>query len=318
MKLQLNDKEYEMSIGGALKKGFLFLFTHVEARKDKAGKWIEKRKMRSVWKVYVAIAFSFFILEESIQMVTFSTFPLQDVRDYGRIESRATTIEGMAGAARFLNNAVGWMNPVMWYAYNQFWVASDMYADSLRILVAVNGNILPDTDVVTMSGAGVKATDLMDNNITSTAGDVAQVDIASLSTIVIGPPNWSSAPTNGGAYVIASAADIQEVMSYTGFSKTICAPITAVDPRAAVISAKSPFLFTFTAFPRSAICYEILKQLQGYWVVANGEVGQYNGSPQIIIHSPNQIIGVKSMDPDGQWIPFADWYNTLTTTGGGA
>jgi len=317
VKFTINDREITLNPRGWVLKLIRALLFKQAMERDSAGKWVKKSKL-DLFRIWLAVGFSLFIIEEGIQTIMFSTFPLQDVNDYVRIASRASYIRTASTGGKVVNYMIGWTNPLMMYAYDQYWKAADMYADSLEVLCAVNGMITPGAEVTT-SARGTPAVDIMNNDLVDTSGSTAVVDFGGLSSLVVGPPDWSNAPflDDESVIVINSAASLEQITPFTdfvGWMKTVVIPVTVVQPGSSVINAKSPFLFAITAFPRNEICYNILKYVQNYWVAVNGEIGEFNGSPQIILNSANQILGVKSMAPDGVWIPFDEFYRSITTT----
>jgi hypothetical protein len=243
-----------------------------------------KKLFTAVMAIWAVTGFSLFIIEEAGQMVMFSTFPLQDVGQYDMIRERADTMRSLSGLGRAVNAAIGWTNPLMLIAYNQTWMAQDMYADSLEVLCAVNGGVAAQVDVKIPTSSAPK---------TSTTS-VVTPDFGPLGSVIIGPPDFTAPPVVPGAIVLDRADAMTEIAKWAGWGKTIIFPCTSIQVAEKIVRAKSPFGFEAIAFTKTGgpAC-EALKLVGNSWVAVQGEIEFYQqgGTYEIILNGPDDIQG---------------------------
>ena len=84
------------------------------------------------------IAFTLFIFEEAIQMVTFGTWPAQYSKDWDLVMEGCDTIESINRSMKIVNYSVGWLQPFAFFSYRAYGRATDYYVEALRRKVFVN------------------------------------------------------------------------------------------------------------------------------------------------------------------------------------
>jgi len=92
--------------------------------------------------LYISIiglfGFSLFILEESVQLVTFSNFACKDANRYDLIKKNNHKIEQILGHMRVINTYLMWMQPFQWVAYDDYINATESYVEAMQGLVLAN------------------------------------------------------------------------------------------------------------------------------------------------------------------------------------
>ena len=78
------------------------------------------------------ITFSQFILEESIQVAMFGTWPAQDAKDWATVLEGAEIMEGINGTLKIVTYAVGWIQPLAFVSYREYSKATEFYIKSLK------------------------------------------------------------------------------------------------------------------------------------------------------------------------------------------
>ena len=94
---------------------------------DKISKWLF---------TYIAVCglviFPCFILEESIQMATFGTWPASDARDWSLVVVGLDTIETINTTMKIVNYSLGWVQPISFFAYRAYAKATDFYISGME------------------------------------------------------------------------------------------------------------------------------------------------------------------------------------------
>lgn len=88
---------------------------------------------------YIALigmfGFACFIMEESIQMLTFSMFSIKDSQRWDIGLKNIERMEGINQHLEVVNRVFMWLQPVQMYAYNDFIEATKGYIESQRGLI---------------------------------------------------------------------------------------------------------------------------------------------------------------------------------------
>ncbi|MCK4816967.1 hypothetical protein KA005_14455 [bacterium] len=101
----------------------------------------KKSKLNTFLKLFFAyvtlcglIMFPEFIMEESIQMTTFGTWPAKDARNWSLVLKGCDTINKINLSLKILNYSVGWVQPLAFFSYRSFTHGTDYYVKSLKTL----------------------------------------------------------------------------------------------------------------------------------------------------------------------------------------
>ena len=78
------------------------------------------------------ITFSLFILEESIQMATFGTWPASDARDWQLVKHGLDVISTANRTMKIINYSIGWIQPLAFLSYQSYGKATDYYIESMK------------------------------------------------------------------------------------------------------------------------------------------------------------------------------------------
>jgi len=78
------------------------------------------------------ITYSLFILEESIQMITFGTWPAQDAKNWRLVLQGCDAIEATNRTLKIINYSVGWVQPLAFISYRSYAKATDYYVKALK------------------------------------------------------------------------------------------------------------------------------------------------------------------------------------------
>ena len=104
-----------------------------------------KSKLNTFLKVFFAyvtlcglIMFPEFLLEESIQMTTFGTWPAKTAKDWSLVLKGCDTINKINLTLKIINYSVGWIQPLAFLSYRSFSHGTDYYIESLRTLIFAN------------------------------------------------------------------------------------------------------------------------------------------------------------------------------------
>jgi len=98
------------------------------------------KKLLKIIAIYFAaistITFSMFIMEESIQMCTFGTWPAQDAGAWVLVEQNLKKMEKINHTLRQINKYCGWLQPFAYIAYDAYADSTDAYITSVRQKIA--------------------------------------------------------------------------------------------------------------------------------------------------------------------------------------
>lgn len=78
------------------------------------------------------VTFSLFILEESIQMTTFGTWPASDAQDWHLVLKGCNVIETTNTTMKIINYSIGWIQPLAFFSYRSYGKATDYYIQALK------------------------------------------------------------------------------------------------------------------------------------------------------------------------------------------
>jgi hypothetical protein len=113
------------------------------------------RVILSALAIYISVTglvtFSLFILEESIQMATFGTWPAQEAKDWYLVRQGCERIKDTNQALKLINNCLGWIQPLAFYAYRSYGKATDTYVAGLEAKIFANAPELFDGRNITAS-----------------------------------------------------------------------------------------------------------------------------------------------------------------------
>jgi hypothetical protein len=84
------------------------------------------------------ITFANFILEESIQMTTFGTWPAKTARNWNVVLEGCDIITGINSTMRIINYSIGWIQPLAFISYRAYAKATDYYVTALKSEVFAN------------------------------------------------------------------------------------------------------------------------------------------------------------------------------------
>ena len=79
-----------------------------------------------------AVMFPCFILEESIQMTTFGTWPASDAQDWHLVLKGCNVIETTNTTMKIINYSIGWIQPLAFFSYRSYGKATDYYIQALK------------------------------------------------------------------------------------------------------------------------------------------------------------------------------------------
>ena len=100
------------------------------------------RKIFEWFKAWIMVAgtlgFCLFILEESSQVATFSTFMSKTNQDYALVLKAADLMTYNNNIIITINRYIGWINPFGYISYNQYAKAQQIYADACILFVLRN------------------------------------------------------------------------------------------------------------------------------------------------------------------------------------
>jgi len=97
------------------------------------------QKFKSIltgFAVYISIAglvtFSNFVLEESSQVIMFGTWPAQDAKNWELVLHGCDLMKASNRTLKTINYAVGWIQPIAFFAYRSYGIGTDFYIDALE------------------------------------------------------------------------------------------------------------------------------------------------------------------------------------------
>ena len=86
-----------------------------------------KWTLKIAFIAFTASGFMMFVLEESLQMMSFGEFAYSSAKDWNGMEEHLKLHQNAHDFASFMINAFGWMNPLMYPAYLQYLEADKAY-----------------------------------------------------------------------------------------------------------------------------------------------------------------------------------------------
>jgi len=89
----------------------------------------------SILAIMGLVTFSLFIHEEAFQTAMFGTWPAQDAGDWKLVKRGTELMSGINGNMKRINNICGWIQPLSWFAYDNYGQAADFYVKGLRAKV---------------------------------------------------------------------------------------------------------------------------------------------------------------------------------------
>ncbi|HOV88228.1 MAG TPA: hypothetical protein PLM79_17870 [Syntrophobacteraceae bacterium] len=100
------------------------------------------RVILSILAIYISVTglvtFSLFITEESIQMATFGTWPAQEAKDWYLVREGCERIKDTNRALKLINNCLGWIQPLAFFAYRSYGKSTDSYVAGLEAKIFAN------------------------------------------------------------------------------------------------------------------------------------------------------------------------------------
>lgn len=93
-------------------------------------------------KWYLALAglitFSMFILEESLQSVTFGIWPAKNAKAWANVKRGLDLMDNINSTLKIINYSVGWFQPLAFISYRAYSEASDSFIESSVVEVLAN------------------------------------------------------------------------------------------------------------------------------------------------------------------------------------
>ena len=81
--------------------------------------------------IFSAVGFTMFICEECMQTAMFGSFAYNSAKDVDGLENHINTImKPTAHVSKIIIRGLGWLNPLMYPAYNQYLKVNDGYIKS--------------------------------------------------------------------------------------------------------------------------------------------------------------------------------------------
>ena len=98
------------------------------------------KKFLKIITIYFAIistiTFSMFIMEESIQMCVFGTWPAQDAGAWALVEQNLKKMEHINNTLWTINTFCGWLQPFAYLSYDAYHDSTIAYIQSVRQKIA--------------------------------------------------------------------------------------------------------------------------------------------------------------------------------------
>lgn len=85
-----------------------------------------------VLSVMGIVTFSLFIFEESLQIVTFGTWPAADAGRYDLVLEGIDLMENTNSWMKAINYSVGWIQPIAFLSYRAYGKSTDFYIKALK------------------------------------------------------------------------------------------------------------------------------------------------------------------------------------------
>jgi len=100
------------------------------------------KKIRSVISAIIIIwgifTFSAFIMEESLQQITFANFTALDAENWNMLKSNIELMKKINKHLEILNKFILWIQPVAMFAYSDYVVATNNYIQTMQDTVIAN------------------------------------------------------------------------------------------------------------------------------------------------------------------------------------
>lgn len=127
------------------------------------------RVILSILAIYISltglVTFSLFILEESIQMATFGTWPAQEAKDWYLVREGCERIKDTNQALKFINNSLGWIQPLAFFAYRSYGKSTESYIAGLEAKIFANAPELFEGRKITASFTPQEVSDTPDGYV---------------------------------------------------------------------------------------------------------------------------------------------------------
>jgi len=78
------------------------------------------------------VTFTLFILEESIQMATFGSWPAQQAKDWRTVLAGCDQIRTVNRLLKIVNYGLGWIQPLAFLSYRAYGESTDIYVQGLE------------------------------------------------------------------------------------------------------------------------------------------------------------------------------------------
>ncbi len=109
----------------------------------------------SILAVYISVTglvtFSLFILEESIQLCVFGSWPAQDAKDWQTVHLAYRRIIDTNKLLKTINYSIGWIQPLAFLGYRSYGQSTDIYIKGLEAKIFANAPELFDGENLTVS-----------------------------------------------------------------------------------------------------------------------------------------------------------------------
>lgn len=110
------------------------------------------KRVTGIILVYITIAglytFTAFILEESLQCVTWASWGIERMGNYAALKSAHDTMLRINHTLASLNSWLGWLNPIAKISYRAYHDATEHYLESMRLkIIATAPELFADQSV---------------------------------------------------------------------------------------------------------------------------------------------------------------------------
>lgn len=119
--------------------------------------WITRRAkaILSIFALYISVTglvtFSLFMLEESVQMATFGTWPAQEARDWETVRFGCERIKEANRTLKIINYSLGWIQPLAFLGYRSYGESTDVYIRGLEAKIFANAPELFDGETISFT-----------------------------------------------------------------------------------------------------------------------------------------------------------------------
>lgn len=118
------------------------------------------------------ITFSLFILEESFQTIMFGTWAAQDAGDWQTVKDGLTLMKSVNTTAIYLNNFVGWIQPLAFLSYKAYSKSANYYIAALQSKILAHAPELFINEQITFYFTPTKQTRLKSGEIRASSGKI--------------------------------------------------------------------------------------------------------------------------------------------------